>query len=246
VKNIYLVLGGSSDLGCELLRQLNETVSESVFIMHYNSNCEEIQNVQAQNDNSVELIQADLSDEKCVEELISIVKEKYQAPTHIIHLPACKFAYKKLKDFSWSDFSKDMEIQVHSLVLVLQAFLPKMAARKAYNKIVVMLSSNTLGVPPKYTMSYNMVKYSMVGLVKSVASDYAGKQICINGISPSMIDTKFLNQIDDRLIEMSMSNSVGKSNASTDEIVPAIRFLLSDESNYINGVNLNISNGNVM
>lgn len=246
MKKIYLILGGSSDVGCELLRQLNNEVAESIFIMHYNNNYEEIQKIDMQNDNVVDLLQADLSDTDDIEKLIATIKEKYQAPTHIVHLPACKFAYKKLKDFVWNEFLRDMEIQLHSLVYILQAFLPKMAARKEYDKVVVMLSSNTIGVPPKYTMGYNVIKYSLLGLVKSLAADYAGKKLCINGISPSMIDTKFLEQIDQRLIEMSMSNCVGKTNASTDEIVPAICFLLSDASNYINGINLNVSNGNLM
>lgn len=244
--NVYLVLGGSSDVGCELLKRMNNEKNDSVFIMHYRTSKNTLEQIIPNNNNLIEYIQADLSDDSDVSKVITWVKEKYEAPTHIVHLPACKFSYGKLKDFSEEDYCKDMQIQVFSLVKILQAFLPKMAARKAYNKVVVMLSSNTIGVPPKYTMSYNMLKYSLLGLVKSLASDYSGKKICINGVSPSMINTKFLNQIDSRLIEMTMSGSVGGMNASTNDIIPAIQFLLSEDSDYINGINLNVSNGNVM
>ena len=36
------------------------------------------------------------------------------------------------------------------------------------------------------------------------------------------------------------------SNAKPEDIVPAIAFLLSEDSNYMNGVNLNVSNGSVI
>ncbi len=61
-----------------------------------------------------------------------------------------------------------------------------------------------------------------------------------------MVNTKFLSDIDERLLEMAESASVEHTNAVPEDIVPAIEFLLSDKSNYMTGVNLNISNGNVI
>jgi len=38
--------------------------------------------------------------------------------------------------------------------------------------------------------------------MKSLAVEYEGKSIDINALSPSMIDTKFLSNIDRRMLEM--------------------------------------------
>jgi len=109
-----------------------------------------------------------------------------------------------------------------------------------------MLSSVTISTPPKYLMSYNMIKFTLLGLMKSLVSDYSGKRININAVSPSMINTKFLSNIDSRIIELNATNSNENKNADICDIVPTIKFLLSKDSNYINGINLNVSNGNVI
>ena len=245
-ESVYLILGGSSDIGCELLKQLNHDKNNTLFLIHYFSNDNIIKQIEVNNGNSIKCIQADLSKIDDVDKLIEIIMSEYSCPTHIIHLPANKFEYTKLKEFQWKDFCYDMEIQVHSLIQILNSFLPEMIRRKEYNKVVIMLSSVTISNPPKYLMSYNMIKFTLLGLMKSLASDYSGKKININAISPSMIDTKFLNSIDSRIIELNATNSNGNKNANVCDIVPVIKFLLSEDSNYINGVNLNVSNGNVI
>ena len=245
-ESVYLILGGSSDIGCELLKQLNDEKNNVLFLIHYFSNDSKIRQIKLNNHNCIDCIQADLSRINDVEQLIKIIKSDYQCPTHIVHLPANKFGYTKLKQFDWNEFCYDMEIQVHSLIQILNSFLPEMIKRKEYNKVVIMLSSVTISSPPKYLMSYNMIKYTLLGLMKSLASDYSGKQLNINAVSPSMIDTKFLSNVDSRIIELNATNSMENKNADICDIIPAIKFLLSKDSNYINGINLNVSNGNVI
>ena len=90
-----------------------------------------------------------------------------------------------------------------------------------------------------------MLKYSLLGLMKSLAVEYDGKKISINALSPSMMETKFLSDIDERIVQINAKNSRFGKNASVKDIVPALEFLLSDASNYMNGANLNLSNGEV-
>ncbi|MCI9570982.1 MAG: SDR family oxidoreductase [Lachnospiraceae bacterium] len=245
-KNIYLILGASSDIGYALLEKLNEKEEESVFLCHYHCNSEKIETVLPHNNNIIEKFQADFSKLEEVRNFADKIKQKYGSPTHIVHLPAGKLQYTRFKKFEWEQFQRDLEIQIHAFIVILQMFLPLMAEKEKKSKIVIMLTSYTIANPPKHMVSYIMSKYALLGLMKALAADYAGKQICINGISPSMIETKFLDGIDRRLIEQNALRSIGQRNAIPSDIVPAILFLLSEDSDYINGVNLNISNGNVM
>ncbi len=243
---IYLILGASSDIGCELIHQLNQDCSDAVFLAHYRTCDSNIKKNTPINGNKIVSIKADLSIGSDIISLIKDVDREYGAPTHIVHLPASEFEYTRVKDMDWDKFCIDLYIQVFSLIEILKAFIPIMVKRKSYNKIVMMLSSYTISSPPKFTMSYTMVKHTLLGLMKSLASDYNGKKININAISPSMIETKFLDNVDSRIIEMNAKNSVGNTNARVSDVVPAVKFLLSEDSNYINGINLNISNGNVI
>ena len=119
-------------------------------------------------------------------------------------------------------------------------------AKNKYGKILVMLTSCTTNIPPKYLTSYVTSKYALLGLVKSLANEYSDKGIKINGISPSMIETKFLKNIPELLVQQNAMNSPTGSNLCVDDVIPMFEFLLSDKSNSITGQNIAITNGNII
>jgi len=56
-----------------------------------------------------------------------------------------------------------------------------------------------------------------------------------------MCETKFLDNINENLVELSAYNHSLKRNAIVEDITPIIKILISNESNYINGVNIPIT-----
>lgn len=245
-KNIYLILGASSDLGVELLTVLNREKSGHLFICHYYSHFKLLEQIIPQNNNIFKCYQADFTVISEVHNFISKIKEECGIPTHIVHLLAGKFCYRKLKDFVWENFCQEIEIQVHGFLEILKAFLPVMAKSRKKGKIVILLSSCTISDTPKYMLDYMMAIYALMGAMKSLASDYSGKNVCINAVSPWMIETKFWDKVDHRLVEQNAQRSLEKRNADVSDIVPVIQFLLSEDSDFIHGVNLNVTNGNLL
>ena len=150
-----------------------------------------------------------------------------------------------MKELNWGEIMTSMNIQVGAIVKVCQAFLPAMG-KNHYGKIVLMLSSVTLGVPPKYMTDYTMVKYALLGFMKSAACEFAPKGICINGISPSMIKTKFLRDVEERVVELLEEQHPQKRMITVDEVVKKVEFLMSQSSDFMTGVNLNVSGGQVI
>lgn len=244
-ENVYLILGASSDLGVELINRLNAEKANSLFFAHYNSTTKKLAEIEMQNGNSMELVQCDLSCQNSVNVLISKVKEKTDAPTHIVHLAAEPFKFMRLKEFSNENLLKSINIQVCSFATILKEFLPVMAKRKCHNKIVIMLTSYVLETPPKFVMEYMIAKSALLGLMRSVAADYVGKAVNINALSPSMIETKFLKNLDERFVQMTAEKSPEGRNAKPEDIVPVIQFLLSDSANYMHGANLSVCNGGI-
>ena len=109
-----------------------------------------------------------------------------------------------------------------------------------------MLTSCTINIPPKYLASYVTIKYALLGLVKALSAEYCSKGIEINGISPSMINTKFLNNIPELIVNQNAINSPTKKNLDVDDVIPTFEFLLSEKSNGITGQNIAITNGNII
>ena len=242
----FLILGASSDLGIGVIKTLNKEYENSLFALHYHSDDAALKDIEWTNGNSALYFKADFSTYEGIFSLIEALKEKDVSPTHILHLPSAKLIYTRLKDFDHERIEANARIQVYSFVEILKAFLPQMIKRKENDKVVAVLSSTILSTPDKSMLEYGMTKTMLLSVIKQLATDNAGKKININAVSPSMIETKFLSDIDSRIVEMAADGSSEKRNATVDDIVPSICFLLSDKSNYINGVNLNVSNGNVI
>lgn len=242
----FLILGASSDLGIGLVKKLNSDYTDSLFCLHYNSDKTELEKLELSNGNRMELVKADFTSTSDINAMIQKLKNEGNIPTHIVHFPASKLVYTRLKDFDLERLQKNAMIQVYSFVEILKAFLPAMIKRKDHNKVVAVLSSVVNGQPAKSMLEYTMVKSMLYGVIRQLAADNAGNKININAVSPSMVETKLLSEIDSRLVEMAADGSSEKRNATVDDVVPTIAFLLSEDSNYINGVNLNVSNGNVI
>ena len=100
-----------------------------------------------------------------------------------------------------------------------------------------------MNIPPKALTQYTTVKYALLGLVRSLASEYSDKNIQINAVSPSMVETKFLDTIDEKIVELNAYNHPLKRNAKVKDITPIIKMLASNESDYINGINIPITGG---
>ena len=78
------------------------------------------------------------------------------------------------------------------------------------------------------------------------SAEYADKGLNINGISPNMMETKFLSNIDERIVEMSAGGASKKRNITVTETVNGIMWLFSEGASYVNGINLNLSGGDYM
>ena len=244
--HIYLILGASSDMGIALIKQLNEENNDSLFIAHYHTDAEKLKVIPMLNGNKLMSIQADLGKEEDIDLLIETIHSKADAPTHIIHIAARPFRYMKLKEFEAQSLHADIDIQVCSIARIMQAFLPIMAKRRAHNKVVVVVTSYVTEKPPRFMMGYIITKYAQLGLVRSLAADWTGKGVNINAVSPSMIQTKFLQNIDRRIVQMVADKSPDGHIATVEDVVPVIDFLLSDKANYIHGENLCVTNGGLL
>lgn len=237
---ILLVTGASSDMGCDLIGRVAdgyETVIAHYF--HWNENLEKLK--EKLGDKLVGM-QADFSDEESTRRFAAAVKAQYPVIDHFVHFPARRISHKKFAKTSWQDFENEIQISLRSFVEVAKAVMPAMAKQK-YGKVLVMLSSCTQGTAPKYLSAYTSIKYAMLGLVKSLASEYADKKITVNGISPEMTETKFLADVASLIAENNaMTSPIGR-NLTLDDVTPMAAFLLTDAADAITGQNFAITGG---
>lgn len=224
MKKIYLITGASSDIGMAFIRETAKKNEDALFYAHYRAMNESLAGIKKEFCDRICLVQADLTEEDGVFQIINHVEE---TPTHILHLPAGKIRHTRLRQTDAENLKREMQVQVYSLLEIYKTFLPRMAKAK-YGKAVAVVSSCTVGKPPKFLASYTAVKYALLGLVRSAAVEYAGKGIQINALSPDMVETKFLSSIDERIVENTANSRPDGKLLTPREVVAAIEFLFSD------------------
>ena len=237
---VLLVTGASSDVGTALIRRIGQQYG-TVFA-HYRSSEGTVADLRTAFGDRIVPVQADFSDPESTEKLIETIRKSGKTPDHIVHLSAGKARNLQFSRTSWEGFRQELDTSLRSIVMILQAFLPGMAGNR-YGRVVFMLTSYVLGVPPKFQSMYITSKYALLGLMKSLAAEYAARGITVNAVSPDMMETKFLSDLPDLIKEQSAKNNPLGRNITVDETVPAIEYLLSAGSGAVTGQNIGITGG---
>ena len=232
------VTGASSELGTALIEQVADNYD--TIVAHYRSSVARLLPLEEKLGEKLMMIQADFSDAISVRSMLDFMEEREIKPDHVVHLAAVPMENKHFKKQSWCNFAENIETDLRPIVEILDVFLPNMAKQK-YGKVIFMLTSCTVGMPPKYTTVYTTAKYALLGLMKSLSVEYADKGITVNGVSPEMIDTRFLKDLPDLIKEMNANEMPMGKNLTVDEVVPTLSFLLSDGADMISGQNIAIT-----
>ena len=239
-----LITGASSDIGCALVRRLLSKPESPVVLAHSYKSGARLRALQDEFAGRIQIFDADFSQASSVAAMADLIAGEHGTPASIIHLPALPLCYERFTKFNWDRFETDLAIQVQSAVLLLQRFLPKMV-KLPRARVIFMLSSVVHGVPPKFMSMYTTIKYAQLGLMRSLAADYAATPVRINAISPSMVATKFLKEIAEVAVQMSASANPQGRNATPEDLLGAFEFLLSGASDYVHGVDIPIAGGSV-
>ncbi|MBA4066447.1 MAG: 3-oxoacyl-ACP reductase [Isosphaera sp.] len=140
------------------------------------------------------------------------------------------------------DWEYVMNINVTGLVLCCKAVLPGMIDRK-YGRIVNVASIAGKEGNPKMA-PYSASKAAVIALTKSLSKELVGKgDICVNSVSPAVIQTPILDQLDQAQIAMMLSKIPLGRTGRPAEVAALVHFLASAECSFTTGFCFDISGG---
>lgn len=238
----FLIIGATSDIVLNYLFSENWGRDDHI-LAHYYGNKDKLDEFVKSTKCKCETFEADFLSDDGINSFCDYITESDFVPTHILHVSALPVKTVPFRMENWSDYQRQVDVQCKSFFEILRIVLPLMGKAKN-GKIVSIISSCVLGVPPKGMASYTSSKYMLMGMLKSAAAEYSSKNIQINMISPSTVATKF-NELNQKAAELAARENPLGRNANVDDIIPSIRFLLSDENTYISGVNIPITAGEI-
>lgn len=240
-----LVTGANGGIGisiCEILLK-----NGAHLILFYHNNRENIDNLIEQNktqQSKIEIFKVNLHDTNQLHTALSNTLENGSIDT-VIHCVTSKIENKKILDLSWNDFESHINLQTKSFYEIVTKLLPQMKLSN-FGKFINILTSYTVGTPPPSVSNYVVGKYSLLGLSKALSIDLAPFGITVNCVSPTMTDTKLLDNLPLKLKEINAHQNPKKRLARPEDIAETILFLCSKNSSFINGENIIISGGQVM
>ena len=91
--------------------------------------------------------------------------------------------------------------------------------------------------------NYSASKSGLLGFTKSLARELSSRNINVNSISPGFIDTDMTKALSNEQIDNLSKNIPLGRIAESSEVSSVVSFLLSDDSSYITGENINVNGG---
>lgn len=94
--------------------------------------------------------------------------------------------------------------------------------------------------------NYSAAKAGVMGLTKTTAQESASRNVTVNAIAPGMIDTDMTRVLPDK-VKQDIINQIPLGRFGTvEDVVAAVRFLVSEDADYITGQVIHVNGGMYM
>ncbi|MFA5880409.1 MAG: SDR family oxidoreductase [Candidatus Margulisiibacteriota bacterium] len=246
---LIVIVGGTGGIGSEMAK-LFLLNGEKVCITHYEG-LDQAKEVVSQkiasevNTDKCFLYQADLESDISVDNIFQKIHKDHGNIDVIIFAATALTQPKHFFTKEWQDFNKHINIQIKGLFSVVKNTAEQIK-EKHKTKFIILLTEYCIGVPPASLSDYITAKYGLMGLAKSLAVELAGYNCTVNMISPGMTKTSLLSNLPPKLIEITAMKNPLKRIAIPRDVANVALFLASDDSDYLNGVNITVNGGSVM
>jgi len=235
-KNI-IVTGASGGIGNSIVKKFYENGAN---ILATGTRIEKLEELKKKFSN-IKIIKFDISQHEKIEEFINNATEELGGSLDCIVNNAGITKDNLTIRMSLEEWSKVIDINLTSTFLMCKYSIKKMLKNK-FGKIINITSvvGHTGNVGQA---NYTASKAGIVAMSKSLAIEYAKKNINVNCISPGFISTAMTDQIDEKhkeaIIAKIPCNRLGKP----EDIANAVIFLGSANSDYINGETIHVNGG---
>jgi 3-oxoacyl-[acyl-carrier protein] reductase len=238
-KNI-IVTGASGGIGNAIIKKLNEVGAN---ILASGTRIEKLEELKKKYE-KIKIVKFDISQSEKIEEFIDNATNELGGSLDGIINNAGITQDNLAIRMSLEEWQKVININLTSTFLLSKFAIKKMLKNKS-GKIVNITSvvghTGNLG-----QANYTASKAGIVAMSKSLAIEYAKKNININCISPGFIKTAMTDKIDEKFKEVIISKIPSARLGEPDDIANAVLFLSSDQSNYINGETIHVNGGMYM
>jgi NAD(P)-dependent dehydrogenase (short-subunit alcohol dehydrogenase family) len=239
---IALITGGSSGLGFATAMRF---IREGAYVFITGRRQAELDAAVEELGANVTAIRGDISNLADLDRLFATIKEQ-KGRLDILFANAGLGEFAPLGQITEAHFDKTFSINVKGTLFTVQKALPLMpdgAAIVVNGSMVSIKGMQAFGV-------YAATKAALRSFARTWAVDLKDRKIRVNVVSPGTVVTPAYKselglsdqQIEEFTAQAAAATPLGRA-GTPDEIAKAVVFLASDESSYINGIELFVDGG---
>lgn len=239
---VALVTGGSSGLGLATAKRF---ISEGAYVFISGRRQPELDEAVKELGPGVRAVRGDISDLADLDHLFATVKEE-KGRLDILFANAGLGEFAPLGQITVEHFDKTFNVNVRGTLFTVQKALPLMP-----DGAVIVVNASMVSVKgfPAFGV-YAASKAALRSFVRTWSAELKDRKIRVNAISPGTVVTPGystgLGMSDEQIHEFeaqaAASTPMGRS-GTPDEIAKAVVFLASDDSSYVNGIELFVDGG---
>ena len=238
-KNI-IVTGASGGIGFSIIEKLD---NNGANILATGTKAEKLEDLKKKFKN-IKILKFDISESDKIDDFIENATNELGGSLDCLINNAGVTKDNLAIRMSFEEWKKVIDINLSSVFLLSKFAIKKMLKNKS-GKIVNITSvvGHTGNVGQA---NYTASKAGIVAMSKSLAIEYAKKNININCISPGFIKTNMTDILDEKFKEVIISKIPSARLGEPNDVANAVVFLCSNQSSYINGETLHVNGGMYM
>jgi NAD(P)-dependent dehydrogenase (short-subunit alcohol dehydrogenase family) len=176
-------------------------------------------------------VQCDISRRQSVEEAVEAVLKQAGQIDILVNNAGIAGRAAPLWEQSDEDWSRIIEINMNGLFYFCRAVVPHMRLRR-YGRIVNIASIAGKEGNPNMA-PYSATKAAVIAITKSLGKELATSGICVNAVSPAVIQTQILEQLSEAQVNYMTERIPMHRVGDPDEVAAVVHFLASPDCSFV-------------
>ena len=224
-----LVTGGNRGIGYEIAKEF-KAAGHNVCVTYRSGDAPE----------EFFAVKADVRDSSSITEAFKTIEEQF-GPVEVLIANAGITRDTLLLRIKEEDFTDVIDTNLTGSFRVVQRAIKGMLKLKRGRIILVSSVVGLYGSPGQ--VNYSSSKAALVGMARSITRKLGGRNITANVVAPAFINTAMTEVLPEETKQNYLDTIPAKRFAEPEEVARVIRWLASDEANYISGAVIPVDGG---